>query len=171
MVKTGIWGATRGPRERAKRPLERTRVPFGYILVPIGNQNEAKIDAGRVYDFLVIVGPPLPSKTELSPERGVKNRTGEFLKFGLSFEPVWTQFRAKLAPFSGSDSIKNLPGIPSGSWTPRKPPREPHGSPQAGWAPPPWIGATGGSLGSSSVSVGVWGCPWDASWPSFLELW
>ncbi len=41
-----------------------------------------------LYDFLVIVGPALPSKIDLSPERGVKNHTGEFLWFGLSFESV-----------------------------------------------------------------------------------
>ena len=66
-------------------------------LIQKGCQNPDPV----LYDFFVIVAPPLPSKIELSPERGVKNHAGEFLRLGPGFEPVWTPFTCQVGSIFG----------------------------------------------------------------------
>ncbi len=66
-------------------------------LIQKGCQNPDPV----LYDFFVIVAPPLPSKIELSLERGVKNHAGEFLRFGPGFDPVWTPFTCQVGSIFG----------------------------------------------------------------------
>ena len=96
-------------------------------LIQKGCQNPDPV----LYDVFVIVAPPLPSKIELSPERGVKNHTGEFLRFGPSFETVWTPFTCQVGSIFGvrldQKSTRHSEWVLDTTETPPGAPRDPPG--------------------------------------------